>query len=140
MAYFEVEARIGASAERVWAVLTDARRLVSGGLGLTRLDGDIAPGSRIRLWSEVSPGRAFALRVGVFEPPRKMTWEGGMPFGLFKGVRTFALAPEGHGVRFHMREEFTGAMAPMILKSIPDLTPSFKKFADGLKALAEQPA
>lgn len=138
MATFEAETHIAADAARIWSILTDARRLVSSGLGLTRLDGDIAPGARMSLWSEVSPARAFSLRVGAFDPPRMMTWEGGMPLGLFRGVRTFMLTPESGGVRFHMREVFSGPMAPMIVKSIPDLTPSFKKFASGLKRLAEE--
>ncbi len=137
MVFFEVEQDIAAAPERVWAILTDAPRLVGGELGVTRIDGAIQPGGQIKLWSEASPGRAFALRVRVFEPPRRMTWEGGMPFGLFKGVRTFALTPTEGGVRFHMREEFRGAMAPVIAKTIPDLTPSLQKFALGLKALAE---
>lgn len=38
-----------------------------------------------------------------------MAWLGGMPLGLFKGVRTYTLTPEGEGrTRFVMREECTG--------------------------------
>ncbi|MBM3620115.1 MAG: SRPBCC domain-containing protein [Alphaproteobacteria bacterium] len=137
MTSFSVEQHIGAAPDRIWAILTDAPRLVGGGLGITRIEGAIRPGARLKLLSEASPKRAFSLRVAVFEPPTRMTWEGGMPFGLFKGVRSFALEPVAGGTRFLMREEFTGALAPMITKSIPDLTPSFKKFALGLKTLAE---
>ncbi|MBA3629961.1 MAG: hypothetical protein H0W55_09865 [Actinobacteria bacterium] len=73
-----------------------------------------------------------------FTPDQKMTWSGGMPLGLFKGVRNFALAPEGNGgTKFHMREEYTGPLLPMIWRSMPDLGPSFRQFADGLKAKAE---
>lgn len=137
MTSFSVEQDIAAAPDRVWAILTDAPRLVGGGLGVTRIEGAIHPGGRFKLWSEVSPARAFSLRVAVFEPPTRMTWEGGMPFGLFKGVRTFALTATTSGTHFHMREAFTGLLAPMIVKTIPDLTPSFRKFALGLKALAE---
>jgi hypothetical protein len=49
------------------------------------------------------------------------------------------LTPEdGGATRFHMREEYTGPMLGMIWKSIPDLGPSFKEFASGLKARAEK--
>ncbi len=137
MTSFSVEQDIAAAPDRIWAILTDAPRLVAGGLGVTRIEGVIRPGGRLKLWSEVSPNRAFSLRVAAFEPPARMTWEGGMPLGLFKGVRTFTLAPMAGGTRFHMREEFSGALAAMIVKSIPDLTPSFRKFALGLKTLAE---
>jgi hypothetical protein len=36
-----------------------------------------------------------------------------------------------------MRKEYTGPLAGMIFKSVPDLGPSFQKFADGLKQRAE---
>lgn len=137
MTAFQAEIFIAAEPSRIWAALTDAARMVGGDMGVLRLDGVIAPGKRIRLWSEASPEQAFDLRVDVFDPPRTMTWVGGMPFGLFRGVRTFTLAPEANGVRFHMQEVFSGPMAGMIVKSIPDLTPTFEKFAAGLKRLAE---
>ena len=61
-----------------------------------------------------------------------------MPLGLFKGVRTFSLVPQLNGTtKFSMREEYTGPLLPMIWRSIPDLAPSFKQFADGLKQRAE---
>jgi hypothetical protein len=37
-----------------------------------------------------------------------------------------------------MREEFSGPMLPLIWRSMPDMQPSFEKFATGLKARAEQ--
>jgi len=134
---YQAEREIGASAEEVWALLTDARQLALGTLGITKIEGTIAAGGRIKLWSEMTPGRAFPLRIGVFEPPSRMTWEGGMPLGLFKGVRTFTVTPMAQGVRFRMEEVFTGLLAPLILKSVPDLGESFERFASGLKALAE---
>jgi hypothetical protein len=65
-------------------------------------------------------------------------WGGGMPLGLFKGQRTFALRPSGNGgVEFSMREEFTGLLSPLIGRSIPDLQPAFDEFASDLKRAAE---
>jgi hypothetical protein len=67
-----------------------------------------------------------------------MVWSGGMPLGLFKGVRTFTLAPQAAGtIKFTMREEYVGPLAPLITRSIPDLNPSFMRFANGLKRRAE---
>lgn len=60
-----------------------------------------------------------------------------MPLGLFTGERQFNLTPTGDGTEFHMREEFTGLMSGLITKSIPDLQPSFEKFATGLQKLTE---
>ena len=67
-----------------------------------------------------------------------MVWSGGMPLGLFRGVRTFTLTPQGEGsTKVHIREEYSGPMLGMIWKSMPDLQPSFNTFATGLKAKAE---
>lgn len=60
-----------------------------------------------------------------------------MPLGLFTGERTYTLTSEGTGTRFRMREEYTGPLAGMIFKSIPDLGPAFQQFADGLKQKTE---
>jgi hypothetical protein len=61
-----------------------------------------------------------------------------MPLGLFKGVRTFNLLPQGDGTTlFSMREEYTGPLVPMIWKSMPNLQPSLDQFAGGLKRRAE---
>ena len=135
--HFEVRRQIRATPARVWSCLTDTRRLVAGNLGVTRLEGEIAPGAKLKLWSEAAPGRAFPLKVTMFEAPHRMTWEGGMPFGLFKGVRQFHLEPQEGGVLFHMREDYSGLLLGLIGKSLLDLTPSFEKFAAGLAALAE---
>ena len=63
-----------------------------------------------------------------------------MPLGLFKGQRTYSVTSEGDGtVTFAMREVFSGLLAPLITKSIPDLQPSFDEFAANLKTRSEQP-
>ncbi len=137
---FEVTRIIAASAEKIWLVLTNARTLQNGAFGVTRIEGDIKPGARIKVWSEVSPGRAFPLKVTEWIPGSSMTWEGGMPFGLFKGTRRFTLAPAPGGVTFQMQETYSGLLSGLITKSIPDLGPSFEKFANGLKAASERTA
>ncbi|MFN7980997.1 MAG: SRPBCC domain-containing protein [Vicinamibacterales bacterium] len=136
MKHFEVR-RVIAAPDRVWATLTNAEALVSGGLGITRLDGSIADGAALTVWSEASPGRAFAVRVTEFSPPQRMVWTGGLPLGLFTGVRQFSLTPRGAQTEFYMREEFSGWLAPLIGRTIPDLTPTFERFASGLARLAE---
>ena len=120
----------------MWAILTDAAGYTAWDSGVERVEGAISPGSKIKVFSKISPGRAFPVKVAL-DPPTKMTWTGGMPLGLFKGVRTFRLTAEGDGTRFDMREEFTGPLLSMIWKSMPDLTVSFEQFATGLKEKAE---
>jgi hypothetical protein len=129
---------IAAPPERIWPILTDADGLSTWDSGVVRVEGRIAPGEKLNVTSEANPKRAFAVKVSELDPPRRMTWSGGMPLGLFKGVRTYTLTPEGEGrTRFEMREEYTGVLLPLIWRSMPDLQPSFDKFAAGLKAKAE---
>jgi hypothetical protein len=138
MKSFHVSRHIPAPPERVWAVLTNPSKLASGALGITRLEGDIALGRSLKLWTEATGARAFGLKVTTMEAPRTMVWEGGMPLGLFRGVRTFTLSPKDGGVQFEMTEAFSGLMAGLITRSIPDLTPSFERFANGLSSLAQE--
>lgn len=61
-----------------------------------------------------------------------------MPLGLFKGERTFTLAPQADGTtQFTTREQFSGLLLPIIGRTIPDLSESFQNFAQGLKNRAE---
>jgi hypothetical protein len=137
MKSYEASSTIAAAPDAVWAILTDAPAYSEWDSGVVRLEGTIAPGEKLKVTSEVDPKRAYPVRVTRFEPGRAMAWTGGMPLGLMKGVRTFSLTPEDGATRFHLREEFTGPMLPLIWRSMPDMQPSFEKFATGLKARAE---
>lgn len=138
MLEYDVTRRISASPDRVWEVLVDAPAYPTWSSGVTRVDGVVADGSKITVHSEVSPGRAFPVQVELDSPARRMTWTGGMPLGLFRGVRTFTVSPDGESTLFRMREVFSGPLTRVMAKQMPDLTPSFEKFADGLRARAEE--
>ena len=105
---------------------------------IARVEGTPALGASIKIHAKA--GRAFPLKVVEFTPDQGMVFSGGMPLGLFTGRRTYAVTAEAGGtVAFTMREEYTGLLAPLITKSIPDLQPSFDEFAANLKKRAEQP-
>lgn len=129
---------ISASAEQVWAAMTKGLQHDPVPFGILKIEGALALNSRIRLWSEVDPRRAFALRVTAFQAPRQMVWQGGLPLGLFKGTRTFTLSATGDKTTFDMEEVYGGVMSGLITKTIPDLNPSFEKFAKALKKRAER--
>jgi hypothetical protein len=138
MKEYSSTALIEASPAAIWEILTDAHGYPTWNPSVDRVEGTIAPGETIKVLVKVNPGRAFPVKVTEFTPAEKMVWSGGMPLGLFKGVRTYTLTPEGNGAtRFTMREEYTGPLLPMIWRSIPDLGPSFEQFATGLKQRAE---
>ncbi|MFO0737399.1 MAG: SRPBCC domain-containing protein [Labilithrix sp.] len=136
---FHVSTKIDATPEAIWALLTDGASWPSWNSTVDKVEGKISPGETVKLFVKLNPGRAFPVKVTVFEAPTRMVWTGGMPLGLFKGERTYTLEPKGDGaVEFSMREEFTGLLAGMITKSIPDLQPAFDDFARDLKARAEK--
>lgn len=137
MKEFSVSRVISAPPERLWAILTDAGAYPEWEPGMQRIEGQIVDGGRITLHVKYSE-RAFPLKVSDWAPNRGMTWSDGMPLGLFKGERRFALEPNADGTTtFTMRERFTGLLAPLIVRTIPDLQPMFEQFADGLKGRAE---
>lgn len=141
MTDFSTRTSIRATPDVVWGLLTDAPRYPEWNSTVVRVDGRIAPGERVTVHATISPGRAFPVKVVAFDPPARMVWSSGMPLGLFKGERTFSVRPTGAGeVEFSMREEYTGLLAPLITKSIPNLQPAFDEFAACVKRRAEQGA
>jgi hypothetical protein len=128
---------IQASAERIWALLTDAPGFPRWNTTVTRIVGDIRPGSTLKLEVPAAPGRVFKPKVTAFEPGRSMVWSDGMA-PMFKGVRTFTLTPRPDGsTEFSMKEELSGLMLPMIKGSLPDFGPVFEAYASDLARAAE---
>ncbi|TME04873.1 MAG: hypothetical protein E6I61_00305 [Chloroflexi bacterium] len=74
--YFEASSTIKASPEKVWGVLTDGDRFPQWDSGIDRVEGKIAPGSTIKLFVKVNPGRAFPLKVKEFANGLKARAEG----------------------------------------------------------------
>src|SRR5271165_3489079 len=138
MKAFAVRTSIHATPERIWALLTDAAGYTRWNHTVDKVDGNIAQGERITVHPKINQGRTFPVKVAEFEPSRRMVWTGAMPLGLFKGERTFSLKPGSNGeVEFSMREEYSGLMAPLMGRSIPDLQPAFEEFASDLQRAAE---
>jgi uncharacterized protein YndB with AHSA1/START domain len=139
MRYYEAASEIAASPEKVWAVLSDGASWAAWDSGVDAVQGRIAPGETIKIRSQAAPGRSFPVKVTAFEPPARLRFSGGMPFGLFRGVRTYLLSPDGEdgGTSFHVREEYTGPLLGLMWRSMPDLQPSFERFARGLKQRVE---
>lgn len=141
MTSYSVRKRINAEPQVIWDLITDASSYPTWNPAVLGIDGTIAEGQKIKLTSIVNPDRQFKLNVAGVEAPRRMIWWDGMPLGLFKGVRTFTIEPNGDGSSdFHMEEVYSGLMAPLITKSIPDMTDSFEQFGNGVKDESERRA
>jgi hypothetical protein len=138
MKQFSASTTINASPEKIWSIITDGPHYPEWDPSAIRIEGTIAAGEKLKAFTKLSPNRAFPVKVTEFTPGRKMTWVGGMPLGLFKGVRTFALTPTGNGtVDFSLDEVFSGPLLPLIGRTIPDMSKTFEDFCAGLKARAE---
>jgi len=131
---------IDAAPTKVWAVLTDLHAWPRWNTTVPRVEGTIALGNAITVYTTSSPGRAFPVTVAALEPPGKMIWTGGLPLGLLVGQRTYTLSEHAPGqTTFSMKETFSGLLAPLLSKSIPDLQPLFEEFAACLKRASESP-
>jgi uncharacterized protein YndB with AHSA1/START domain len=133
MRSYEASSLIEATPEQVWPVLTDIAAWPDWDSGVINVDGRLALHEKLSIAVAANPGRVFPVKVVQLEAPAKMVFRGGMPLGLFAGERTYTLVSEGAGTRFTMRERYTGPLAGMIVRSIPDLGPSFRQFAEGLR-------
>src|SRR5690349_12990752 len=71
-----VEVNIRAGAPAVWHLLTDAQDFPRWNSTITRIEGEIREGTRLRLHV---PGtaRTFTPRVSGVTPNQRMTWTGG---------------------------------------------------------------
>jgi len=141
MKEFSTTTVIDAPAEVIWSILLEVGAYPEFDPFCERVEGAVALGAKLKVYSKLSPGRAFALVVKALEPNARMVWQGGMPLGLFKGVRTFSIADRADGrCTFTMHEVFSGPMLPLIAKSLPDMTEAFDAFAAGLRRRAEAAA
>ena len=138
MMTYSAQRTISASPSDVWQILTDSNKYVEWDPNVVRLEGQIELGQKIKIFTQMSPDRAFPVEVTELTPNRRMVWTGGMPLGLFKGVRTFSLEERQEGnTHFQMEEVFSGPLLPIMRRVMPDLTDAFESFANGLKQRAE---
>lgn len=135
---YAVHRHVGAPVDRVWSALLQVESWPDWDTGVAKVEGAAVDGGTLKVYSEVSPGRAFPVKVNVDADRRVMTWTGGMPLGLFTGVRTFRVGADGDGSELDVRERFTGPLLGMMSKRMPDLQPSFDRLADGLKSHCER--
>jgi hypothetical protein len=138
MRSYRSSATIAAPPEQVWAVLAATDQWSSWDSGVIAVDGQLSPGEKVTIRTLVSPSRSFPVAVEAVQPPRLLRLRGGMPFGLFTGVRNYSLERAGAGsTLFTVTEEYTGPLLGLIWRTMPNLQPSFDQFAAGLKQRVE---
>jgi hypothetical protein len=138
MKEFKASIRINAPASQVWSVLTKVAAWPEWDPNCDKVEGSVALGAKLKVFTKLSPGRAFPIKVSELTPNERMIWSGGMPLGLFKGVRTYSLTSRPDGsTDFTMHEVFSGPLLALIGKTIPDMTVAFQQFVAGLKKRTE---
>ena len=140
MKEYTTTAIIDASTDTVWAILTDAIGYKDWNPEIVGIDGRMALGQHITAHVRLASGvvRKVKLRVSVFDPPRRMEWMGGLPFGLFTGRRTFTVEPLANGAEFRMHLRMSGPLLSLILKSVGDRQPEVDSFSAALKERARR--
>ena len=137
---FSTSTKIHAPVPGVWSILTDLPSWPVWNSTVVAVEGAVALGQKVKVTVTANPKRAFPVTVSTLEFPSRMVWTGGMPLGLFTGTRTFTLSETAEGTDFSMEEVYSGPLASMVTRSIPDLAPSFEEFARCLKTAAEASA
>ncbi len=132
-----VEVAIRAKAEVIWKLLTDAEGFPRWNSTVSRIEGQIRDGERIRIHV---PGtdRTFKPKVSDVVPNQRMAWAGGFA-PLFRGVRTFVLRPcDDDSTTFVMEERFSGLIFALVKRTLPDFGPIFERYANDLKHESER--
>jgi hypothetical protein len=138
---YEAAIRIQAGAEQVWAVLVDVGAWRDWPSGLDRVEGTVRIGERLTVVATGTRRRPLQVTVIELRPGEVMRWRSGLPLGLSVAERTYRLDPQTDGsTEFTLREEYTGPLAPVMMRTVPDLTPAFRVFVAGLKQRVEQRA
>lgn len=131
-----VSINIHATPQVIWALLTDAADFPRWNSTVTSIKGLIEQGQKLEIRVPISE-RTFSPKVTELVVDTRMVWSDGMA-PMFKGERTFTLAPRSDGTTdFEMVEVFSGVMLPMIKGSLPDFGPVFDRYAHDLKNEAE---
>jgi|EndMetStandDraft_7_1072992.scaffolds.fasta_scaffold50285_2 hypothetical protein len=119
------EIEIDAPPEQVWSVLLDFDRYPEWNPFVTELRGTPGVGERLRVRLAPPGGRGITLKPRVTEvtPARAFEWLGRLLVpGLFDGRHRFELAPTTAGTRFTQHETFTGALVPLLARSLDEHT------------------
>ena len=142
MKELRTEIEIAASANRVWATLTDFSSFPVWNPFIRRVDGELRVGARLVIRLQLPNARSMTFRPRVLrvEPGRQLRWRGHLLVpGLFDGEHIFAIEPLGAGrARFIQREIFTGLLVPLLARRLDRTTRrGFEAMNLALKARAE---
>jgi len=140
MRLVRTEAVIPASAERVWAVLTDFSRYAEWNPLNTSAKGEGRLGARIpmTIFNPLEPGKPMkmTMTISMFEPGKALAWVGSIPL-IFRGEHSFVLTPESGGPRMEHSEAISGLITQRITAEV--VSQEFVRAYEAMnRALAER--
>lgn len=141
MKQLHTEIQIAAPPAEVWTALTDFERHADWNPFLVSVEGEAAPGARLRVTLAPPGARRITMRPTVTEvvPGRVLEWWGHLGVrGIFDGRHRFELHPSGTGTRLVQRETFTGVLVPFMARMLDGPTATgFALMNDALRDRAE---
>jgi len=140
MRLIDTRIEIAARRERVWDVLTDFARFPEWNPFITRIEGVVEPGARLRV--EIKPpGKSpmtFTPTVLAARPGKELRWRGRLLVpGLFDGEHAFQLEERGGICSFRQSERFTGLLVPLLGGALAATERGFAAMNIALKRRAE---
>jgi hypothetical protein len=133
---------ISASADRVWEILVDFARYPEWNPFVTSVEGEPAPGKRlrVRLRPPGGMGMTFKPRVLVASSGCELRWIGRLLVpGLFDGEHSFTIERVGaRSCRMVQAEKFTGLLVSLFGRGFDATAVGFEQMNQALKARAER--
>jgi hypothetical protein len=142
VALYRTELEVGASDERVWAVLTDFGSYPDWNPSLPSISGELQEGSTLSLTLGM-PGRPnpkVTATLREVAPNRRLTWHGNVGADrIFAGDREFEIQPLSNDrILFTHVEHITGMLAPVFeLLMGSSVQRSHDEFNESLRRRAE---
>lgn len=133
------EVEIGASAKKVWDIISDFSKYREWNPFITDVQGEPREGSKITIHVRTPSGatRTYDPRVIKAEPEKELRWVGKVP-GIVSGEHIFIIEQAGTGrVRLVHREVFGGLLSSFFGGSIGDIQAGFEQMNQALKKRAE---
>jgi hypothetical protein len=118
---------VDASAEALWAALTDTATFPKWNPFITRLDGELVVGGKVTAVLQLAGRKPQTMTPKIIElsPGRSFTWLGGFGFrGVFDGRHHFEVeAIATDRCRFVHQEHLSGVLVPLFRSMLTSKTP-----------------
>jgi hypothetical protein len=144
MKKLQAQIEIEATPETVWDTLMDFASYPQWNPFVTSIKGEPTVGSELRATIDPPGGKkaTFKPTVTAVEPNSYFEWLGKLGLkGIFDGRHQFRIEPSPSGSTFTQSEEFTGFLAPLLMRFLDKSTRAgFEAMNVAIKDRAEQTA